>query len=226
MESELEAKAWDLRLLCAKVNHETCEFGLPDWGWALEAARQQIEARDSLRTAPAPPEERTRILGHASPDSDFVVVKREEWDILQRIVKAGRNWQADSKDNALEDLSFELTALQWCRDPSSTKEESLDELQDRDDALRSAVPEGKVLVDSGELKALRATIAKLKEFRDPVNVAKRIEEYAAQHKPAQREVVPNGTGWWFMEGDQGQRTTTAANASQHPGQGGNGGDHA
>ena len=91
--------------------------------------------------------------------------------------------------------------------------------------LRSA-PEGTVLVDAGELEALRATIAKLKEFHDPVNVAKRIEEYAAQHKPAQREVVPNRTGGWFMEGDQGQRTTTAANASQHPGQGGKAGDHA
>ena len=92
--------------------------------------------------------------------------------------------------------------------------------------MPAPTPEGKVLVDAGELAVLRATIAKLKEFHDPVNVAKRIEEYAAQHKPAQREVVPNRTGGWFMEGDQGQRTTTAANASQHPGQGGKAGDHA
>jgi hypothetical protein len=148
-------------------------------------------------------------------------VEREMLDALEsaQAELAAVRGAMDAADARLRDASIRVWGEDcWgCDAPDHMAEAIL--------GLRSA-PEGKVLVDAGELKALRATIAKLKEFRDPVNVAKRIEEYAAQHKPAQREVVPNGTGWWFMEGDQGQRTTTAANASQHPGQGGNGGDHA
>lgn len=54
----------------------------------------------------------------SQPSADVKVVPREEWECIQRIVKAGRNWLTDSKDNAVEDLSFELTQLNWIRNPA------------------------------------------------------------------------------------------------------------
>jgi hypothetical protein len=61
---------------------------------------------------------RSRLSSSPQPSADVVVVPREEWECIQRIVKAGRNWLTDSKDNAVEDLSFELTQLNWIRNPA------------------------------------------------------------------------------------------------------------
>jgi hypothetical protein len=142
-------------------------------------------------------------------------------------IRGGKIWILEPRESDFdafsEDPSFASEEGSWSTSHDSAARIGI--AWARDHAV-AAVPEGKVLVDAGELEALRATIAKLKEFHDPVNVAKRIEEYAAQHKPAQREVVPNRTGGWFMEGDQGQRTTTAASASQRRGQGGKGAEDA